>query len=64
MLFCLFVRNADMPAGLRFLQNLMNVQSSNLKVQSIAKKRGTNSLNLYLDHESLLSIFCVDVLKW
>ena len=62
MLFCLFVRNADMPAGLRFLQNLMNVQSSNLKVQSIAKKRGTNSLNLYLDHESLLSIFCVDVL--
>ena len=43
MLFCLFVRNADMPAGLRFLQNLMNVQSSNLKVQSIAKKRGTNS---------------------
>jgi hypothetical protein len=64
MLFCLFVRNADMPAGLRFLQNLMNVQSSNLKVQSIAKKRGTNSLNLYLDHESLLSIFCVDDLKW
>ena len=28
MLFSLFVRNADMPAGLRFLQNLMNVQSS------------------------------------
>ena len=62
MLFCLFVRNADMPAGLRFLQNLMNVQSSNLKVQSIAKNEAQILLNLHLDHESLLSIFCVDVL--
>jgi hypothetical protein len=42
MLFSLFVRNADMPAGLSFLQifyGKFNPQSSNLKDQSVFMRK-------------------------